>query len=132
MAAIMTSVMNFSVAHRGKVVGILDSCFSGGPALMALLYGVFFVRGHDEDEQNQDLRGFYLTSAIAFIVINLLGVAFLGIYREPDVVSVEKSTGCVQFCTVFIVCGEVCQMMCSVLYDVYCPWKSLQGVFRYV
>ena len=100
MAAMLTSVMNFSVAHRGKVVGILDASFSAGPALMALLYGEFFTRGHVHDEENQDLRGFYLTSAIAFIAINVLGAVFLGVYREPDVVSLpDSSGGCVVFST---------------------------------
>jgi hypothetical protein len=44
MAAMMTNVVNFSLVHRGKVVGILDASFSGGPALMALIYGEFFVK----------------------------------------------------------------------------------------
>ena len=101
MAAMLTSVMNFSVAHRGKVVGILDASFSAGPALMALLYGEFFTRGHIHDEENQDLRGFYLTSAIAFIAINALGAVFLGVYRKPDVVSLpDSSGGCVVFSAV--------------------------------
>ncbi|XP_076466799.1 uncharacterized protein LOC143298023 [Babylonia areolata] len=87
MAAMMTTVLNFSLAHRGKIIGILDACFSGGPALVALVYGEFFVRGHVNDEQHQDLRGFYLMSAVAFIAINLLGMAFLGVYRDPDAIT---------------------------------------------
>ncbi|KAK7108421.1 uncharacterized protein [Littorina saxatilis] len=92
MAAMLTTVMNFSGAHRGKVVGVLDACFSGGPALMALIYGEFFIQGHDKDEQNQDLRGFYLLSAIAFAVINMVGVIFLGVYRQPDVITLTNSS----------------------------------------
>ncbi|KAL8600140.1 hypothetical protein ACOMHN_060092 [Nucella lapillus] len=92
MAAMMTTVMNFSLVHRGKVVGLLDACFSAGPALMAFLYGELFVQGHVQDEQNQDLRGFYLASAVAFVVIDLLGVVFLDVYRDPDVTVIETST----------------------------------------
>lgn len=92
MAAMMTNVVNFSVAHRGKVVGILDASFSGGPALMALIYGEFFIQGHDQDEEHQDLRGFYLLSAICFIVINLLGVLFLGVYRQTETLEFGSSS----------------------------------------
>jgi hypothetical protein len=48
MAAMMTNVVNFSLVHRGKVVGILDASFSGGPALMALIYGEFFVKVYND------------------------------------------------------------------------------------
>ncbi|XP_055958198.1 uncharacterized protein LOC126828107 [Patella vulgata] len=80
MACLTTSMHNVHAKHRGKIVGLLDSSFSAGPAIFALIYGVCFVNGHTTDVQNQDLKGFYLMSAIAFIVTNLLGVVFLSIY----------------------------------------------------
>ena len=79
MASIMTVVQNFPPSYRGKVIGMLETCFSGGPALMALVYGLCFVDGHQTEEDKQNLGGFYLTSAIAFIVVNSLAVVFFGI-----------------------------------------------------
>ena len=80
MASMTTNINNFNPRHRGKVIGILDASFSGGPALIALIYGVAFKNGHEHDEQNQDLKGFYLTSAIIFGVIGVLGILFLKEY----------------------------------------------------
>ena len=80
MAALTTNIDNFSAKHRGKVVGILDASFSAGPALIALVYGTVFAKGHVHDEQNQDLKGFYFVSACLFGIIALLGVVFLTNY----------------------------------------------------
>lgn len=77
MASLTTNMNNFDPKHRGKVVGILDASFSAGPALIALLYGVLFAKGHVTDEENQNLKGFYLMSAIAFGVIGILGIILL-------------------------------------------------------
>ncbi|XP_062569216.1 uncharacterized protein LOC134231293 [Saccostrea cucullata] len=77
MASLTTSMNNFHPKHRGKVVGILDASFSGGPALFSALYGTIFARGHTKDEQNQNLGGFYLMEAIAFAVVGALGIVFL-------------------------------------------------------
>ena len=73
-----TATVNFHPKHRGKIVGLLDASFSAGPALMAFLYGNIFAAGHVHDEENQNLGGFYLTTAISFAVIGLLGVIFHG------------------------------------------------------
>ena len=77
MASLTTNMNNFKPKHRGKVVGILDASFSAGPALIALLYGVLFTNGHVNDEENQNLKGFYLMSAIAFGTIGVLGIVLL-------------------------------------------------------
>lgn len=77
MASMITNINNFHPKHRGKVIGILDASFSGGPALFALLYGTVFAKGHTKDEQNQDLKGFYLVSAIAFAATGIVGIIFL-------------------------------------------------------
>ncbi|KAJ8320348.1 hypothetical protein KUTeg_001935 [Tegillarca granosa] len=77
MACLTTNMNNFHPKHRGKVVGLMDASFSAGPALFALLYGEIFINGHDTDEQNQNLGGFYLMSAISFAVTGLLGIIFL-------------------------------------------------------
>ncbi|XP_050413644.2 uncharacterized protein LOC126828108 [Patella vulgata] len=89
MSCLTTSMNNVHSKHRGKIVGLLDSSFSAGPALVALLYGVCFKNGHETDEENQDLSGFYLTSAIAFGVINLLGVVFLAQYPDDEIQVLE-------------------------------------------
>lgn len=68
---------NFSPVNRGKVVGTLDGSFSAGPATLALVYGEFFVNGHTSDEQNQNLKGFYLLVAILTVSIGLLAWIFL-------------------------------------------------------
>ena len=88
MAALTTNIDNFSAKHRGKVVGILDASFSAGPALIALVYGVIFAKGHVHDEQNQNLEGFYLMSACLFGAIALLGMIFLTNYAD----SVDSGT----------------------------------------
>lgn len=77
MASLTTNMKNFAPKHRGKVVGILDASFSAGPALIALLYGVLFTAGHVTDEENQNLKGFYLMSAISFGAIGVLGAILL-------------------------------------------------------
>lgn len=88
MSAMTTATINFNPKHRGKIVGLLDASFSAGPAIMAQVFGNIFAAGHIHDEENQDLGGFYLTTAIAFAVIGLLGVVFLGKYpygfKESD------------------------------------------------
>ncbi|XP_063396248.1 uncharacterized protein LOC134680896 [Mytilus trossulus] len=77
MASLMTNMNNFHPRHRGKVVGILDGCFSAGPAITAFIYGTVFVNGHTSDEQNQDLKGFYLTFAILYFAVGFLGMIFI-------------------------------------------------------
>lgn len=77
MASLTTSMNNFHPKHRGKIVGILDASFSGGPALFSALYGTIFARGHTKDEENQNLGGFYLMTAISFAVVGALGILFL-------------------------------------------------------
>ena len=77
MASFIVNVNNFKPKHRGKVVGILDASFSAGPALVALLYGVLFANGHVNDEQNQNLKGFYLMSSISVGGAGILGMIFL-------------------------------------------------------
>nr|XP_011422711.2 probable transporter MCH1 [Crassostrea gigas] len=77
MASLTTSMNNFHPKHRGKVVGILDASFSGGPALFSALYGTVFAVGHTKDEENQNLGGFYLMTAIAFGVVGALGILLL-------------------------------------------------------
>jgi MFS family permease len=75
MAAMTTNIVNIHPKHRGKVIGLLDASFSGGPALMSLLYGVIFAKGRKDEDQN--LKGFYLTSAICFAAIAFLEMVFL-------------------------------------------------------
>ncbi|OWF44832.1 probable transporter MCH1 [Mizuhopecten yessoensis] len=91
MASMITNINNFHPKHRGKVIGILDASFSGGPALFAFLYGECFAKGHLKDEQNQDLRGYYLMSAICFGVVGLLGIISLKSY-DTDISESDLNT----------------------------------------
>ncbi|XP_046547135.1 probable transporter MCH1 [Haliotis rubra] len=78
MVSMMANVNNFRPKHRGKIIGVLDASFSGGPALVALIYGTLFVNGHDHnDEDKQNLSGFYLLNALLFVAANVLGIFFL-------------------------------------------------------
>ena len=54
-------------------MGTMDGSFSAGPAILALVYGVFFVNGHVNDEQNQNLRGYFLMLTILCASVGVLG-----------------------------------------------------------
>ncbi|XP_046360087.1 probable transporter MCH1 [Haliotis rufescens] len=85
MVSMMANVSNFHAKHRGKVIGVLDASFSGGPALVALIYGTLFVNGHDHnDEDKQNLSGFYLLNSFLFVAANILGIFFLVIRVLPE------------------------------------------------
>lgn len=95
MASMIPNMNNFHPKHRGKVIGVLNASFSGGPALFAFLYGECFANGHVKDEQNQNLKGFYLLSAITFGVVGLLGAAGLKLYtdnKEQDLSNLVSET----------------------------------------
>ncbi|KAK3583809.1 hypothetical protein CHS0354_022855 [Potamilus streckersoni] len=77
MSSLATNLHNFHPRHRGKVVGLLDGSFSGGPSILAIIYGLCFQNGHASDEQNQNLKGFYLLLTICFVVIAILGIFLL-------------------------------------------------------
>lgn len=95
MAAMTTNIVNIHPKHRGKVIGLLDASFSGGPALMSLLYGVIFAKGRKDEDQN--LKGFYLTSAICFAAIAFLEMVFLKYIpyetdpEEEPIINVDNS-----------------------------------------
>ena len=86
---------NFHPRHRGKIVGILDASFSGGPALFSALYGTIYAAGHVKDEANQNLGGFYLMTAICFAVVGALGIIFLRPYSyeatDEDVTTIVNA-----------------------------------------
>ena len=73
MVALATNIPNFNPKHRGKLVGTMDGSFSAGPAILAFIYGVFFVNGHVKDEQNQNLRGYFLMLTILCATVGALG-----------------------------------------------------------
>ena len=73
MAALATNIPNFNPKHRGKLVGTMDGSFSAGPAILALIYGAFFVNGHVHDEENQNLRGYFLLLVILCASVGTLG-----------------------------------------------------------
>ena len=73
MVALATNIPNFNPKHRGKLVGTMDGSFSAGPAILALVYGAFFVNGHVNDEQNQNLKGYFLMLSILCASVGVLG-----------------------------------------------------------
>lgn len=83
MSALGTNVRNFRDKHRAKIIGLLDACFGGSPAIFVLVYSEFYTNGHVEDQQNQNVAGFMLLFAIWFAIANFLCVLFLRIY-PPD------------------------------------------------
>ncbi len=67
------NVRTLSAKHRGKIVGLLDGCFTIGPSLFSLIYGLFFVNGHtNNDEEKQNISGYYLFDTIMYLVAILL------------------------------------------------------------
>ncbi|KAK6182568.1 hypothetical protein SNE40_010222 [Patella caerulea] len=77
MSALNTNVVNFPAEHRGKVIGLLNACFTGSPSIFALLYYHVFSTGDYNRVENQDFSGFMLFFAILFVVMNLLCMLFL-------------------------------------------------------
>ncbi|XP_041378072.1 probable transporter MCH1 [Gigantopelta aegis] len=85
MASLMTISANVSPKHRGKVFGILEALYSCSSSLVALVYGTLFTNGHiHNDEDQQDLQGFYLMMALIFTVTNILGILFLSQFAYDD------------------------------------------------
>ncbi|XP_061188394.1 uncharacterized protein LOC133196538 [Saccostrea echinata] len=77
MTPLSINMGNFHPKHRGKIVGIMDASFSAGPAIFAAIYGTLFVQGHVTDEENQDLKGFYLLNIICALVVGALSLIFV-------------------------------------------------------
>ncbi|XP_048753146.1 uncharacterized protein LOC125664423 isoform X2 [Ostrea edulis] len=77
MTPLSINMGNFHPKHRGKIVGIMDASFSAGPAIFAGLYGALFVQGHVTDEDNQDLKGFYLLNIVCALVVGFLALIFV-------------------------------------------------------
>ena len=65
---------NWGPNHHAKVIGIQQIPFQFGPVLLSLLYYNFFVNGHSEDVENQNLQGMYSTLWIMFSVACALNV----------------------------------------------------------
>lgn len=68
------------------MVAVLETAYSLGSSIFIAIYGGLFVNGHVEDEENQDLGGFFLFMAITGSVVNGLGALFLGYYDTNEVV----------------------------------------------
>lgn len=77
MTPLAINMGNYHPKHRGKVVGVMDASFSAGPAIFAAIYGTMFVKGHVTDEENQDLRGFYLLNIICSVAVGALALIFI-------------------------------------------------------
>lgn len=43
---------NFYFKYRGKVVGVMDVLFSVGFVIFVVIYGILFVKGYVNDEEN--------------------------------------------------------------------------------
>lgn len=77
MTPLAINMGNFHPKHRGKVVGVMDASFSAGPAIFAAIYGTLFVKGHVNDEENQDLKGFYFLNIICSVAVGALALIFI-------------------------------------------------------
>ena len=89
MSAMITNVKNHaSSGGGGKVVGFMEASQSAGPAVIALIYSAMFVNGHNADPENQNLAGYFLAMALAYLIIHLSAIAFLR--NIPDGVSYSQ------------------------------------------
>lgn len=84
MASLPVIIGNYSPSRRGRMIGILDSFFSIGPAVFAAIYGVFFVNGHITDEQNQNLTGYYMLNGVTFGIFFFIGIFLVRPINSDD------------------------------------------------
>ncbi|CAH1782844.1 unnamed protein product [Owenia fusiformis] len=84
MAALTTTIANFTSEHRVQALAILESCFGGGALVFAILYASYFTNAHIYDEQNQNWSGFILMLKIGSSIANCCCAAFLRIAPQSD------------------------------------------------
>ena len=92
MAAMVTVIQNFPAKHRAKVVALLDTMYGSGIMVFATIYTQFFVNGHVQDEQNQNLKGYILFLLITVSATSLLCVMFLRVFPLEEPPLVDKSS----------------------------------------
>ncbi|CAH1783700.1 unnamed protein product [Owenia fusiformis] len=84
MAAVTTTISNFTSERRVQALAILESFFGGGALVLTIIYASYFVNGHIYDEQNQNWSGFILILTIGSSIANCCCLAFLQIAPQSD------------------------------------------------
>ncbi|CAH1786511.1 unnamed protein product [Owenia fusiformis] len=88
MSSFVTNISNFESKYRGKVVGLLDSCFGGSPTIFALVYATCFVNGHITDDENQNWPGYIVVLLVGSTITYSLCVLLLRV--RPDGIDTEN------------------------------------------
>lgn len=79
-----TNINNYPSRHRGKLIGVLDGCFSAGAALISFLYNVEFNIEDEAYTKGDYLQDFYLFLLLAFVIAGMLGTMFLRIIPDEE------------------------------------------------
>ena len=78
MASLSTCVTNFPSKHYGKTLALIDGTLNGlSPAVLAVVYSLWFSNDNYEDAEKQNAQGFVLFLALGSLVAGSLCVAFL-------------------------------------------------------
>ncbi|CAC5410559.1 unnamed protein product [Mytilus coruscus] len=134
MAAMTTNVINFSPKHRGKIIGLLDASFSGGPAVMSFLnvwnsFSYFYPYNPDPDEEiiintddsvnsktqqhSQNITGLSLIKRFDFhfIAWGYIMCAGLQLMFQNNIGTYLASYDMTKFTTVFTTINPVCGIL---------------------
>ncbi|KAJ8319525.1 hypothetical protein KUTeg_002924 [Tegillarca granosa] len=92
MCTMTSNINNFPSRHRGKLIGVLDGCFSAGTALISLIYNVVFNTENEMYTKGDYLKDFYLFLLIAFVIAGILGTMFLRIIPNDEQEEIDTRT----------------------------------------
>ena len=90
ISCILVNMNNIKDKHHGKFMAIQTALGNTGLPILTAIYGYFFVDGHKEDPENQDLEGYFFVVFIISVTICLLIVTFLREYSHEDISSADK------------------------------------------
>ena len=74
---IITNMNNFAPQHLGKMSGILNVSSNIGTIFISTVYFKVFANGANEDYKMHDLGGFYLSAAVATVLVGVLCILFV-------------------------------------------------------
>ena len=83
-------LQNFSERYHGRISGGLITGYNIGVLFYIYIYEYFFMGGHIEDPENQNLGGFFLFTAACSAVVNAISPFVYGHYPSPTEVSSEE------------------------------------------
>ncbi|CAH1780806.1 unnamed protein product [Owenia fusiformis] len=84
MAALTTTISNFTSKHRVPALAVLESFLGVGAFVFSLLYAVVFTNGHIYDVQNQNWSDFIMMLTIGSSIANCCCVVFLRIVPDDS------------------------------------------------